>query len=321
LLLLAASPIYALSTQNVLEQSRTLAAQQKYEEALSVLQKSELENPKDIDIKLAIIRILSWQGHYDAAEEKLGVLENSHVATADVQLLRANLAGFKAAIADRWQVDVGYEQSDFSRVPQTPWNQKYLQITQVSNKRQAILYGGVKHYDQFGTSDTEYELGTTQKFTDNFNGYAGFAFCADTDFRPKYRVSGGSAISWFTLDTRYDVYDSATIIGLNPGLRMEPVVGWLVAVRKIGVFASNASSVYGDDYRLDGTIMEGLRFYTGFADAPETVAAVTVRTKTWFSGISWDATPYMTLRFSYAQDDRENSYIRKVINVSASYRF
>ena len=56
-------------------------------------------------------------------------------------------------------------------------------------------------------------------------------------------------------------------------------------------------------------------------EEPETVAAVTVDTQTWFGGVALELTPQATLHIGYTRDDRENSYIRQVVNASISYRF
>ena len=97
--------------------------------------------------------------------------------------------------------------------------------------------------------------------------------------------------------------------------------GWSIAARVIALDPEDSERLYGKDFRLDGTLTDTFRFYAGYADVPETVAAVTVDTQTWFGGVTLDMTPEATLRLGYARDDRENSYIRQVVSASVSYRF
>jgi YaiO family outer membrane protein len=154
----------------------------------------------------------------------------------------------------------------------------------------------------------------------------------NADFRPEYFVAGGGALkitgmndkflpAWLTLDSRYDNYEDTRILTAKLGLRIEPLEGWSIAGRVIALDQEDAKRLYGKDFRVDGTITDTLRFYAGYADVPETVAAVTVDTQTLFGGITMDLTPETTLRIGYARDNRENSYIRQVINASISYRF
>jgi YaiO family outer membrane protein len=356
--------------EEILRRNKNLIVEQKYAESLSLLETAEESYPDDVEINFSIIRTLMWKGSYSAAEERLSALDKRHEANADVQLLRANLAYYRKdyiaseaiyktilishpeyedakmglertrkALADppltipyRWQADVGYEHSGFSRRPQPNWKQEFLQLTHFLDNEKTAAHGKITRYDQFTNIDTEFEVGVDHVFAGYLNAYAYGAIAPEADFRPESRMAGGGAIKvlnkadgwipiWLTLDSRYDHYDSVNITNMNPGLRIEPLAGWSLAVRKISVDADNAKRVYGEDYRLDGTITGRLRFYAGYADAPETVAAITVNTQTYFGGIAFDMTPESTLRLGYTHDDRENSFIRKVINASVSYKF
>ncbi len=386
-LLFAASAASAMPVEDALKQSRKLAAAKKYDQALSVLKQAEKEHPEDLEVKLATVRVLSWQGKYSAAEARLAKLKHKDDANADVQLLRGNLAYYrknyaaaehyyrtilaehpeytdaKAALArvekakappvivpkaheshaaavgtpavsspHNWQLDVGYEHSSFSRVHQPSWNQEFAQLNRFFNDRATAVHGKITRYDQFSNIDTEYEVGADHRFAEYLNGYVYGAFSPSADFRPERRAGAGGMIRvvnphdlpvpiWLTLDSRYDIYSTVKVVDINPGIRIEPVNGWAIAARKISVDADNAKRVYGEDYRLDGTVIDTLRFYVGLADAPETEAAVTVNTKTYYGGIAWDMNDDMTLRLGYTHDDRENSYVREVVNASVSSRF
>jgi YaiO family outer membrane protein len=384
ILLSTATLAFAMPVEEALEQSRTLSAERKYEEALALLENAQAEHPNDEELQFAIIRVLSWQGNYDAAEKKIQELDKKHAANADLLLLRASLAAYrkdyvqaealyreilaktpdyedaktglertlnaqisnvqtsqaqisKAQIsADDpifdWQADFGFEFSEFSRVDQTNWNQELLQLTRFLDSRKTAIHGKITRYDQFGATDVEYEAGIDHAFSDKLNLYASGTISMNADFRPEYFVAGGGALkitgmndkflpAWLTLDSRYDNYEDTRILTAKLGLRIEPLEGWSIAGRVIALDQEDAKRLYGKDFRVDGTITDTLRFYAGYADVPETVAAVTVDTQTLFGGITMDLTPETTLRIGYARDNRENSYIRQVINASISYRF
>lgn len=232
----------------------------------------------------------------------------------------------------KWQADTGLQLSDFSRSAQPDWNQEFTQLTRFFNGRKTALHGKITRYDQFSNIDSEYEIGVDQVFAPRFNGYLYVAAAPDADFRPEWKAMGGGSVRldnpawqwwpvWMTLDGRYEDYNNTEATTLNPGLRIEPADRWAIAARAISIKQPDEKRVYGFDLRLDGKIAEDLRFYAGYADAPETVAGITVDTQTYFTGIAYDITPAHTLRLGYTHDDRENSYIRQVFDVSLSYSF
>jgi YaiO family outer membrane protein len=383
-LLSSATLAWAMPVNEAIDRSRTLSAEQKYEEALVLLENALAEHPGDGEIQLAIIRVLSWQGNYDAAEKKIQELDKKYAGNADLLLLRANLAAYRgdharaAALyrevlakapdyedakagleralnalasdtqiftaqiskaeepagepAFAWQVDSGFEFSEFSRVDQTDWNQEFLQLTRFLDERKTAIHGKITRYGQFSSTDVEYEAGIDRAVSENLSLYATGTIGLDADFRPEYWLTGGGAFKitgandnimpiWLTLDGRHDTYEDTSILTAKLGLRLEPVAGWSIAARVIALDPEDSGRLYGRDFRLDGTLTDTFRFYAGYADVPETVAAVTVDTQTWFGGVTLDLTPATTLRLGYARDDRENSYIRQVVNASVSYRF
>lgn len=359
----------AATIEETLTQSRALAQSQQYDEALELLERSEKKYPKNGELVLMRARILSWQGKNDAAQTELSRLNAKEQRNPDVILLQASMAYQRGdhaqaerlyrqilekkpeytdaregleqvkraqaapeAVAYRWQLDAGYEHSDFSRVPQASWSQEFIQLTHFLPNRKTALHGKIARYEQFRDVDSEYELGVDHAITPYATMYALGHLVSDADFRPEQRLAGGGALRiigpkdglvplWVTLDSRYDVYATTKVRNVNPGLRIEPWDGWALATRFITVDDDASKRVYGNDYRLDGTITDNWRFYLGYADAPETVAGVTVDTTTYFGGVSVDATPQTVLRAGYARDDRENSFIREIVNVSVGYRF
>jgi YaiO family outer membrane protein len=232
----------------------------------------------------------------------------------------------------RWKVDAGYDYSGFPRRPQPGWNQEFMQLTHFFDKTRTALHGKITRYNQFTNIDTEVEAGIDHTFSDALTSSIYGMVTPEAGFRPQYRIGGGGAWRiikreqgflplWLTLDSRYDTYASTQVLTINPGARLELWPGWSVAAKLITVDPQGDNRIYGQEFRLDGTITEALHFYAGYADAPDTEAAVTVQTKTWFGGLAADITPRTTLRVGYAHDDRTNSYIRHGVNASVSYRF
>ncbi|HLA01341.1 MAG TPA: tetratricopeptide repeat protein, partial [Aestuariivirga sp.] len=272
-LLSSATLAWAMPADEAIDRSRTLSAEHKYEEALVLLENALAEHPGDGEIQLAIIRVLSWQGNYGAAERRIQGLDKKYAGNADLLLLRANLAAYRrdhaqavalyrevlakapdyedakagleralnALASDTqiftsqiskveepagepvfaWQVDSGFEFSEFSRVDQTDWNQEFLQLTRFLDERKTAIHGKITRYDQFSSTDVEYEAGIDHTVSDNLSLYASGTIGMEADFRPEYWVTGGGALkitgangiimpAWLTLDGRHDTYEDTS---------------------------------------------------------------------------------------------------------------
>jgi YaiO family outer membrane protein len=232
--------------------------------------------------------------------------------------------------APKWQADIGGEHSGFSNSAQPDWNQQFVQATRLINGGKRVLHLRLTHYDQFGLADTEAELGASARLSDRLDLYGAVGAASNADFRPESRfVFGGSYRAhqtswggvWLTFDGRHDRYSSLTVNSAALGIRVANTNGWAVSSRRIRVDQGIGEAITGYDVRVDGKITDTLRAFAGFADAPETVAAVTIVTRSIFTGLAWDVTPKTTLRAGYSRDDRENVYVRQGINVTLSQRF
>ena len=346
----------------------SFAEKQDYQKSIDVLSKAEESDPDNTEIKLAKARVYDWSGEHEKAENILSEYLEKYPDDVDAQFQLGALRfhqgqlqeaeGMLTKIVDKypeytevqttlknvrraitsgkeylWQVDVGYEYSNFSRRKQPSWNQEFLQFTHFLNDKTTAIHGTFRRYYQFTNTDSEIEIGIDHRFSPRIYGHLTGDISPDTDFRPNWFVTGGGGfrlddpkwhwplVAWFTLDTRYDRYPTLNVYNINPGLRLEPFDNWAVAWRSISVHQQDTKTVYGWNLRLDGQIITGWRFYIGWADAPETVVGITVDTETYFSGLTIDLTPQHVLRLGYVHDNRENSYIREVYNASFSYRF
>ena len=358
----------ALSAGEAIQQSRELAAAKKYVAALSVLQEAATQAPDDFELKLAIIRVLGWQGNYQLATSQLDALGSSANESIDVLLLRANLAYYQGQYAGAenywrqvtrqepenmdakagltrihdirsapakpvplsWQADIGFEQSRFSRVERPDWKQGFIQLSHSFNARKSSVYGKLSRYEQFSRINSEIELGAAHQFSPSLNAYAFVAQSPQADFRPRSRLSTGGALKvmdtakrvlWLSIDSRYDAYSATRIVNFSPGLRFEPFAGWSLAARRIIIQQQDQGTLYGKDYRIDGSVTDSLRFYVGYANTSEYEETKNVPTITYFTGMSLDISPENTLRYGYSRDERQNSYLRAVYNVSLSHRF
>lgn len=305
----------------------------EYEQADEILKEYLKKHPEDADAQFQLGTLRFHQGKLQEAEEIFTQILEKHPEYEDagttLELIRKN-----PSKEYHWQLDTGYELSRFSRQKQPGWNQEFLQLTHFLNDNTTAIHGTLRRYDQFSTNiDSEIEIGVDHRFSPRIYGYLTGDISPDSTFRPKWFTTGGGGLrldnpedhwpiaAWFTLDSRYDHYSSTRVYNINPGLRVEPAENWAIAWKSISVHQRDAKTAYGWSAQLDGQIMPGWLFYLGFANAPETVAAITVDTETYFTGLTVDLTSQHVLRLGYAHDDRENSYIREVYNASVSYHF
>lgn len=216
-------------TADVLRQSRTLAAQQRYDEALTVIEQARKTTPNDSELLLAKARILAWKGDYAAAQAILTPLARAHPRDDDILLAQAALYGYEGKrdeaaasyrrILDRnpryqdardglarlekqattregfeWQLDAGSEVSSFSRSSNSDWNQQFLRLNHYSADRTTVVHGQFTRYRQFDTTDQYYEAGVTHRFTPGLNGYVLAGVTPHANFRPDSRLGAGGEV-------------------------------------------------------------------------------------------------------------------------------
>lgn len=223
--------VATVSVEDALIKSRKLAAEQKYSDALVLLQKTTETHPNDIELKLSIVRVMCWQGNFQDAENVLNNLDEKHNTNPGVIILHANLAYYKhdyvsaialykkilaehpdyedakTGLADaekalnspenqhyRWQADAGYEHSSFSRVDMPRWNQEFTQITHFLDDNQTAIHARITRYDQFSNIDSEFEAGINHRFFDYLSAYAFSDVAPEATFRPNYAFASGGAI-------------------------------------------------------------------------------------------------------------------------------
>jgi len=360
---------FSMTTGNIIEQSRTLAAEHKYTQALAILQDARKREPDNIDLTVAFVSVLSWEGKYAQAQSVLNQLPSSANDNADVLLVRADLASYQQQyplaqklylkILSRyphyqdariglqrvqenmkqpetqvylWQIDTGYENSSFNRVNQANWSQTFLQVSAFSRDHTTSIHEKIVEYDEFSTKNTEYETGIDRIFSSTLSAYLYGSYTPNATFRPRYHVAAGGATHianltkhriplWLTLDTSDDFYVATRVININPGIRINLEHGWSFATRRIDVYQLATKPVYGEDYRLDGTIDTKTRGYIGYANAPDTENGITVMTRSYFYGIDRDLSPRTTLHISATNENRTASYLREVLDAGLSYRF
>lgn len=310
--------------------------QEKRTEAMQSQKKALALSPDYHDIRLELARLHSWNQNYDIAEPMVKIVLEAHPDYQDAIDLSASIERAKNAPPDpksfKWQLDTGYENSDFSRRPQPDWHQYFLQINHwVANG--TIIRLRTESIERRNIRNEHYEMGVAHIFNDVYTGHVSIGYTPNSLFIPEWRIKAGGEArlvfehehlgnTWLTAHVQHDRYTHLNTTVIKPGIRYEFIKNWQIQAQHINVIDENDDHLRGWSTRLDWqTPMPELRVFAGLSDAPETDNAIVVDTKAQFAGFSYQITPQVTLHASYAKEDRENSFIRNIISTALSVKF
>jgi YaiO family outer membrane protein len=313
-------------------QARIHSWQGRYGTAHRELSALDAERPDDAEVGLAQAYLLYYQTRLDESWIAFQTLVAAHPGNADAREGLDRVRRARSLSGRPWRLDAGGEYSVFTGREQPAWGQAFVQAGRAVNAAGTMPYARLEYWRQFERSDVALEAGVSHRFSDKFNGTLAAAWNPDADFKPDWRFVGDAGFrlygptgpgwgAWLLASAWYDLYAATEILRTSPGLRVEWGPFWAVTGRLARIDESGEDPLYGWSGRLDGPLPAGLRFYGGYGDAPETVAATTVATRTIFAGLFVPLGSSRTLTFGYTRDDRENAYIRHAFNASLSQRF
>lgn len=322
--------------------ARILSWQGKQAEAEVALRAVLEEHPGDVEARLALASLRYYQGRLPEAEEAYrGVLADD-VANAEAREGLERVRAARAAAAARpWRADAGFGYSAFTRREQADWRQQYVQISRVSGDGRTSAYGRVEDYQQFRRTDVSVEMGVGRVFHPRFNASVSAGVTPSSDFRPAWSLATDAEYLVLRLPRsglppsvrllagyRFDAYEAVKVSGFQPGVRLEWGEPLALTVKASRVREEGASPLYGVSARLDAPLgpsrvgaLSGMRFWIGAADAPETVRAATISTRTVFAGLGTEVGRDWLFSMGYARDDREDSWIRHAVDVDVARRF
>lgn len=329
--------------------ARIFAWQGRFAPAERALAELLAERPGDAEARLALASIRYYEGRLDEASAGFQSLLDENPGNADA---RAGLdrvhAARAAAKRPRWRVDAGGEYSVFTRRSQPAWNQQYAQLSRRPGDGRTVVHGRLERYSRFERTDFALEAGASRAWFPRLRGSFAAGWSPDANFRPEWRLAGDLEwlavpklpvrspmvpAVWALAGGRYDVYAGAEFLGLQPGLRFEWIEPWSLTTKLSQVREAGGGAVTGWTVRADGStgsprlgpLRANARFWTGLADAPETLASgttvTTVSTVTIFAGMAVDFDGGWTLNLGYARDDRENSWVRHAFDAGITRNF
>jgi YaiO family outer membrane protein len=264
-------------------------------------------------------------------------LEDARRAIAGIALARTKLANKtqKPEPEDkkRWRFDASYLQSSFSRVSRERWQEPSIALAYTLSDRWTVN-GHIDYSRRFGLKDVRIEGGAAYRFDDGHNAYLNVGLTPEDDFLAKYRILAGGLYSidlkdlglptagpaHLKLDVKREFYENGVSDTFNPAITQ--YFGQISGTaRWINSWSPSNKRTFGWLIQANWQIRDRTLVYFGKADAPETVEQATIGQRSVFAGIVTGLSKDTDIRFDFAREDRENSYIRRVLGVGLTVRF
>ena len=289
--------------------------------------------PGNADALLMRGQVEYYRGDLDAADryyrEVLAVAPGYADARSGLEATaRARAERSGADGARRWRVDASAGVSDFDLDGFAGWDNQFLRGELVQG---GLAYSGsVQRYRRFGATDIEFGAGLSDAVRGGWDWSVSAGLAPDADFRPD--VSLGATLGrglpaardglviYPALLYRYDDYDTGAIHNLQPGVTAYFDGGAELSGRLIATLQSSEPDQLGWLARTRLPVADRLSVSFGFARAPEAIDGVAVTTESVFGGVTYTLSDALDVHLDLVRDDREDSYIRRHVNVGLTYR-
>lgn len=312
-----------------------LAAKGEYETANLHIKRAIGLSANDPDIKMAKARILSWQGKTTEAKEIVTIVVAEFPEYSDAQDFLTRLETIETSQENLnipWQVGVSFSRSTFSKVPLTPWKQTTFSLYNQINEHNSAVFT-LDMAERFSLHDVSVSLGINHNFENKSGLHFSLLSTIGAEFLPKWAMKTGGFLKLnegngffgptiVGVDGKYSSYGLVKVKGVDLWLSQYILAGkvW-VTIRSINSFVNDGANPKGYSIRFDGYLKEGMRFFAGYADAPESDRGIVTTTKSYFTGFNFAIKDNLDFNVSYAHHDRENSYVRKEITVGLVHKF
>lgn len=294
----------------------------RYEEADRAFEAALRLAPTYRDARVGYARSALFRGRPALARDRLAPLaEDGEVAT-----LRTQIA---AAIAERpaaWRFDIAHARSELSD-GLGHWTATTVAVGRRSGD--TSLSASAERTTRFGRTDVYVEALGARTFGSGMDAWLAVGGAPDADYRPKASVRGGGS--------------KAIGAAGDWTVRLGADGGWArYAVGDVETVQPNVSAAWKDRFTLSGRVfltlderddfrrgyavrgewrvMETLRLYAGWADAPESSEGRTVTVRAASAGAAIDLTPRLTIQASFAHEKRD-AYDRDELALALTTRF
>ncbi|ONF97321.1 YaiO family outer membrane beta-barrel protein [Sphingomonas jeddahensis] len=356
LLVAAAAPAAALAQQSPYAAAVQARLAGDPDRAIGLLEPVVASDPGNVDARVQLGLAQLARSDFDAAERAFTAAlaqapdyTDAHIGLARVAQRRGDTAGALAALSSvpannpeaaalrvqlaprasgpRLRLDVETSHSSLTG-PQPDWKEAAAQLRYQAASGAAVT-GRVEYARRFGINDVYIEAAVEQRLSDQARAYVSVGTTIDADFRPRWqigaggslRVRGGGNATVLTLDARQSSFANGEVQSVTPGI--EQYLGgaaWLTG-RWINLFDERGAHRSGYLVRGDLQVVEPVRVFAGYSDAPDTDEGRVVPVRSVFAGISIDVDSATTLRASIAHEDRATGSDRTQFGLGLGLRF
>ncbi|MFT7433086.1 MAG: YaiO family outer membrane protein [Alphaproteobacteria bacterium] len=203
-------------------------------------------------------------------------------------------------------------------------------------KPNTLVHFRAEKHRRANSRNRHYQFGGAYVFSKKWSIEGSVGYTPNSIFIPQWRfkLSGERMMfenasqtflnrGWFTLSAQYDRYKTLDTTVIKPGFRIAVNDNLSVHAQHINVIDENTKHlrVWGTRLDWNNASLPKMRFFAGLSSASETENATTVKTSARFLGLSYNMTQRVRVNVSYAREDRNDSYLRKILASSISVKF
>jgi len=287
--------------------------------------------PGNLDVLNGYGYLDYYRGNLNDAEGKFrDVLANApHYVDAQKGLEQVLAAREeRRSSTHRWRIDLNAGLNSIDSGFED-WNHQSVRVEHIPGS--VAVYGGATRYERFGLDDIQFLGGVRSNTSSRLDWEVGAGFTPSSDFRPdvtglarlgyKFELDNGVVLH-SSLGYQIDDYElTGTIHQLTPQLVAYLENGMVFTARLIHTVQDTAPDQTG--ILVSGLIpvMDRLNFRGGYANAPETVAGLSIDTESFFGGLAYQLTEGLEIHGTYTRDDRENTYTSDGFNVGLTQKY
>jgi len=300
-----------------------------YDHAEAEFEDMLAKTPNNPDVLLAYGYLDYYRGDNVAAQAKFLSILNAYPDYEDANLA-LNRVSFEAEADKNLQLDFGGAISTFSRSANENWSQVFIQG--VKKGKTGTWSMRFDRYDRFSLTDEEITVGYSRRFESGWDMALNASVVPSADFRPdagasitlghstKIQAAGVEALR-VKARLKSDFYGSNNITSVDPGLEVYLTPGPVLSGSLISVKSETEDWEFGGVTQVSLPVLDDLTVVGGLANAPEAINGEVIRTQSVFGYMAYKLNPDLTVRASFARDDRSNSYIRENFGLSVSRLF
>tara|TARA_R110002124_G_scaffold287205_1_gene471199 strand:- start:7094 stop:8224 length:1131 start_codon:yes stop_codon:yes gene_type:complete len=330
------------------------------DDALSILGKLSAENPRDADILRRLAAAQAANGDFETAQRTIDQALVLAPNDYDIQLARANillwrdkvaeadaqgrivasaapdypgLENFRTALARRRAMDMvrissasisqSVSRATFQRGDRQDWLTSEAALG-LSLGPETNLTVQAEREERLAT-DTRLAARLDRRITGGLIYLAGSA-TPKSDFRESWSISAGiekqiSSGTHLLLDGRYAAYRGSDVAIVQTGVRQSLGGHFVLTARAINLFGGGESYRIGSAVRLDYASPGKTGYFVSAASYPDVEADGTRQLRGIATGIIAPLGKHLSLRATGAYEQRRDSYSRKAVTISMSWRF